>query len=177
MPSEAWRSENKVFTKTTKSVAQLAKAWAHVPPHFGTKTCLTKPLSHREVVPATGSKQQGAIPQHKACCLPSAPDAAGGTCSREGSQIFRQYPLQNGVKFPLICKNRGWVKTKKKRWSKPGCAYLPGDCVGQKGERNTRVSLSPVLTGVTGGRWAGARGPFSAMTVAGNRAASLPAGL
>lgn len=145
MPSEAWRSENKVFTKTTKSVAQLAKAWAHVPPHFGTKTCLTKPLGHREVVPATGSKQQRAIPQHKACRLPSAPDAAGGNCSTERIQISWQYPLQHGVKFPLICKNRGWVKTKKKkkrrRWSKPGCAYLPGDCVGQKGESDTRVCL------------------------------------
>lgn len=102
MPSEAWRSENKFFTKTTKNAAKRAKAQAHTPPQSGKKTpCLTETLSHRDTVPATGSRRQRGIlrhPQGKACWLPSAPDAAGGNRSTEGSQTSGPHPLQTGVR-------------------------------------------------------------------------------
>lgn len=151
MPSESWRSENKVFTETTQSAAELAKAQAHVLLQLGTKPCLTKPLSHGEVVSATGSKQQ----RHPTASAVSLllqmllEEIASQREVKPPGSIFSK--MESGW-FPLICKDGGWVK--KKRCSvccgygvtRPGCAYLPGDCVGQKGEGSTQV-LSPVLTG------------------------------
>lgn len=93
--------KTKAVTETMKSAAQLATAQAHIPLRSGTKLCLTNHLTTVKVCQPLASNSRGIpqCPQDKACCLPSAPDAAGGNCSTDGSQASGQDPFQNGVRL------------------------------------------------------------------------------